>query len=330
MDGEAKSEEKKTGEDVVEIPVGKYLDKIRNNPWKVSTVVLAIFLVAVLVFYPGSGGGDVVSREIASQNLIDFINVQSPSVSAEIVSVEQEGSLYKAMVNVNGNEVPIYLTLDGEFAITSPIPLSATAAAPTQQPPQQQAANVPKSDKPQVELFIWSYCPYGVTAQGPLAEVASLLGNDADFEAVLYHDGHGAYETQQNKIQACIQEIAEDKYWNYAAGFVENIYPKCGSSKDIECDKTESVKLMKSSGINDAKVMSCVEDRGADLIAEHSNRAREYGVTGSPTLVVNGVKANVARTSEAFKTVVCDAFNDAPEECGTALSSAAAQTSGSC
>ena len=40
--------------------------------------------------------------------------------------------------------------------------------------PMQETQTVPKSDKPVVELFIWSYCPYGVQAQGPLAEVAKL------------------------------------------------------------------------------------------------------------------------------------------------------------
>ena len=187
-----------------------------------------------------------------------------------------------------------------------------------------------KSGTPKVELFIWSYCPYGVQAQGPLASVASLLGGKADFEAVLYYDGHGPFETQQNKMQACIQEVAKDKYWAYAAGFVEKIYPKCSASRSVECNQNESVALMKTLGIDDSAVMSCVESRGADLLAEHSARARSYGVTGSPTLVINGKIANVARNAEAFKAAVCDAFDVAPAECGQTLSSTSGTASGNC
>ncbi len=212
--------------------------------------------------------------------------------------------------------------LTGNEAICDQIP----------EPEMQETPNagVPKSDRPKVELFIWSYCPYGVQAQGPLSDVALLLGESADFEAVLYHDGHGDYETQQNKIQACIQEVAGDKYWEYAAGFVENIYPKCASERNVECDKTESIELMKSLGIDDSEVMSCVEDKGEDLIAEHLNRARGYGISGSPSLVINGLKVNVARNSESFKAAVCEAFNEVPEECGESLSSSTTASSGNC
>ena len=179
-------------------------------------------------------------------------------------------------------------------------------------------------------MFIWSYCPYGVLAQEPLAEVASILADKADFKAFLYYDGHGAYETQQNKIQACIQEKDKDKYWAYATGFVDDVYTACGQSKDIECNEEESIKLMKSLGINSDEIMSCVESEGADLIKADADYAKSLGVTGSPTVIVNGVKTNVGRNAEAYKGAVCEAFNDAPEECGTVLDSTSAAAAGSC
>mgnify|MGYP000725223468 CR=1 FL=1 len=231
----------------------------------------------------------------------------------EYVSYEDKGNLYKITVAFEGRDISMFITKDAKYFVQRAIPIE-----------------VPKSDKPKVELFIWSYCPSGVQAQGILADVVSLLEKNVDFEAALYYGGHGEYEIQQNKIQACIQEIAKDKYWEYASDFVKNIYPKCGSSRDIKCDKTESIKLMKSLGIDYSKVMSCVKDRGEDLLSEYSSRAKEYGVTGSPTLIINGVKANTARTAEAFKNAVCEAFNTPPSECSTSLNSSAASSSGNC
>lgn len=187
-----------------------------------------------------------------------------------------------------------------------------------------------KSDNPLVELFIWSYCPYGVTALDPFADVAKLIGDKTEFKVALYYDGHGAYETQQNKTQACIQKYAKDKYWDYAKAFASDIYPVCGSSGDINCDKTESIALMDSLGINSTEIFSCVESEGASLIAADSLRAQSLGVTGSPTLAIDGVKVSVARTAEAYKTAVCNTFNTAPEACSDVLSNAAATTSGSC
>jgi protein-disulfide isomerase len=87
---------------------------------------------------------------------------------------------------------------------------------------------------------------------------------------------------------------------------------------------------MDSLGINSKVVLTCVENQGAELVAEHSSAASSVGVTGSPSLVINGVIVSASRTAEAYKTAVCSAFNDAPEECGETLSSSATTTSGNC
>jgi hypothetical protein len=324
------------------VDLSKVGKKVKKNPWIISTVVLAIVAIVLLVVNFSSGGitgafsGVQMSGDDAGEKLVEFLNTRTGG-GVEYQGFEDLGNLYQVNVEYENQQLPVYITKDGEYFVQGAIPMEGQPLIPPedgQQPTQQQQPppqNAPKSDKPKVELFIWSYCPYGVQAQGPLVDVASLLGDNADFEAVLYYDGHGAYETQQNKIQACIQKVDEDKYWQYAAGFVEDIYSKCGPSRDIECDKTESVKLMKSLGIDDSEVMSCVDDEGEDLIAEHSARAREYGVTGSPSLVINGVKVNTARNAEAFKTAVCGAFNSAPSDCSTVLDSgSAAPAAGNC
>jgi len=331
----AKKEEKK--EDVVEIPVGKYLKGVRKNPWVASTFVLGLLLVLVLIFGVGGGGSGegVVNADEAGQKVLSFIN-SNPEITGEaaLVSAEQDGNFHRVIINYQGQEVPVYTTLDGGFLISNPISLEEmedSGDSQPAQPSQPSAQEISKSDKPVVELYVWSYCPYGVQAQGPLAEVALLLSGKADFEAVMYHDGHGAYETQQNKIQACIQKFDKENYWDYAEGFVTDIYPKCGASRDIECDKTESINLMDSLGIDSSEVMSCVESEGDSLISAHVERARSKGVQGSPTLIINGVKANVARNAEAYKAAICSAFNEPPEECSKTLSgSAAAAPAGNC
>ena len=51
--------------------------------------------------------------------------------------------------------------------------------------------------------------------------------------------------------------------------------------------------------------------------------AVQYGVRGSPTLVINGQTVSVNRSPEAIKQAICDAFTTPPEECSTELSAAA-------
>jgi hypothetical protein len=310
-----------------------FTNAVRKNPWILSTIVLgAVVLIFFISSIFGFGGfsGNSISEEKAEEIFLNSIQSQGADISnVEVTDISLESELYKISFNYQGQEypVPFYLSKDGKLIGS----MGASAQEDTgEDNPVEQPTEIPKSDKPEVELFVWGYCPYGVQAQGPLAEVAVLLGKYANFSAVMYYDGHGAYETQQNKIQECIQKLYPAKYWSYASKFVSVIYPNCSSVRTEECDKTQSVKVMKTLGIDSTKILNCVDTDGAGLISDSSALAQELGVTGSPTLVINGVKANVARTAEAYKTAICEAFNSPPSECETVLSSASGTASGNC
>jgi len=300
--------------------------KIKENPWMLSTFALALIVAIFLGFLIAN----YASKSTVTGNAIAFINEELLQGQGQVAleEVNEKAGLYEVIVEYNGEMIPTYFSKDGEYFINGQvIPISEiTSSVETEQETQE----IVKSDKPEVDLFIWSYCPYGVQAQGPMAEVASLLKEKVDFKAYLYYDGHGDYETQQNKIQACIQKVSPDKYWDYAKGFVDDIYPNCGQSRDIGCDEEESIKLMDSLGINSDEVMDCVESEGEALIAEDSAKAQSSGVSGSPTIIINGVKVSVSRNAEAIKQAICSAFNEMPEECSEELSAGSGSASGSC
>lgn len=306
----------------------KLTEKLRTNPWILSTIILGILSIVLLSgnLSGVTGGvitGNAISVADASQKVLDFANAQVEG-DVELVDAELLASgLYQVTIKFQGNNIPLYLTADGKNLVQGVVPLDSLTKAS-----EPATTEIPQTDKPEVGLYIWSYCPYGVTALGPFSQVASLLENTANFKVYLYYAGHGDFEEQQNKIQACIQDLGSDKYWDYAETFANTIYKKC--SGDIDCDLEESVKLMDTLGIDSDKVLSCVESKGADLLEEDFNAAKSVGVTGSPSLVINGVKANVARNAEAYKSAVCSAYSDAPSDCGETLDSTSATASGSC
>jgi len=300
-----------------------FTKSLRQNPWIISTFILGL-VVLILLIGNNLGGmtGNVISSTAAGEKLLSYY-MQNGASDLEIDSIEEMSGLYQINFKYQGTIIPVYVTKDGKYA--------GSLSALSEEQTSTSSTEIPKSDKPKAELFIWSYCPYGVQALAPFAEVASLLGDNAEFSVVPYYDGHGAYETQQNKIQACIQENYKDKYWEYAERFVEEIYPICSTERTEECDKTESIKLMNSLGIDSNAVMSCVESQGEQLLTDASTRAKEVGVTGSPSLVINELKASPSsRTAEAFKDSICSGFNTAPSECETELDSTSTTTSGNC
>lgn len=296
-----------------------------NKPfWITSTFVLAAVLIVIAAY--SLTGSSQISESEASQKLMDF--AESQGAQLEVLEVNDRGSLYEVVVTINGQEGPLYITKDGKNFVSAVVPLTGQATQNTNTNTQTET-NVPQTESPEVGLFIWSYCPYGVTALGPFAEVAKLLGDSANFKVYMYYAGHGAFEEQQNKIQACIQDLDyKTEYWNYATTFSNEIYEKCYG--DIDCDMTESISLMKKVGIDSEKVLECVNNKGDSLLESDFNAAKTVGVTGSPSLVINNVKTNVARNAEAYKGAVCSAFTSAPSDCDEALSTTGATASGSC
>jgi hypothetical protein len=319
--------------------IKKYNRRLFEKKDKKQLYIAGAVLVAFVVgMFVNSGiSGQVVAgamdSHLVGEKVVNYINnnLITGAEQATLVSVTQENGLYQVTTSYQGGDIEVFATMDGRYLMLSGLVDMDAPTAPSGGGDGGTGTQAPKSDRPVVELFIWSYCPYGVLAQEALAEAVSLLEDSADFIVNMYHDGHGAYETQQNKIQACIQELDSDNYWDYAAGFVEDIYPVCGSSRDIDCDRTESINLMDSLGIDSSAVMGCVDSEGASLIAGDAQRASQFGVRGSPTLMINDVIVQPSsRTADAFKSVICEAFNDAPESCSDQLSSDAATAQGTC
>ncbi len=190
--------------------------------------------------------------------------------------------------------------------------------------------NLTKLDIPIVELYIFSYCPAGVQALNSFTFVGPLFNKKADIKVRFFSDMHGNYERQQNKIQACIQQINLIKYWTYATKYIEIIYPLC--KNNINCDKNESIKLMDQISINSTEVMSCVDQNGEALYLADVSAANTLSAIYSPSLRINNkfFGADFARDPEGIKTLICSAFNIPPVVCNNSLSTNITNSYGSC
>jgi hypothetical protein len=189
---------------------------------------------------------------------------------------------------------------------------------------QQTITQAPKTDRPKVELFIMTYCPYGLQMQKAYYPVYELLGKTADFEVKFVdYIMHEKLEIDENTRQYCIQKEQSAKYLAYM---------KCFTAKD------DYKTCLKQAGVNESQMNKCVT--GADkefgitnayndqsswlsgrypIYPVHEDLNEVYGVLGSPTLVINGVQIDVSRSPEAVKQAVCAAYNNAPDECNKVL-----------
>jgi hypothetical protein len=197
------------------------------------------------------------------------------------------------------------------------------------QPPE----DIPTTDRPEVDLFVMSFCPYGNLAEETMYPVYELLKNDADINIhyVVNVQGdsisslRGQPEVDQNSREVCVSEIyGTDSMWE----FMTAVNDTCGS--DGACWETEANSL----GISSADISNCVDNRGFDLMALEAQKTSEFGANASPTLFVNGVKDNTNvykyGEPEAYKNMICSAFNEPPAVCDTVLENTTSANPGSC
>jgi len=168
-----------------------------------------------------------------------------------------------------------------------------------------------------------SQCPFGTIAETAINPVLDLLGDEFDFTLFFIAnenpDGtfkslHGQPEVDEDIRQLCAVKYYPDTYMDYISCINEDYknLPWESCSKDMP------------------KIKECFDDEGKDLLSENIKEANKLGVGGSPTLIINDVTPQIARTPEAYKKAICEAFESAPEECEQILSTAGTQATGSC
>jgi hypothetical protein len=135
------------------------------NVWMIATVVLLVALV--VVYFRGSSVnlGTGLTSQQAADKALSFINknlVQNGNVS--LVSVKDASGLYQVTVLYQGQDVPVFMTKDGTYMFLSQ-PVNMSAQIPQQTTQQQTQQTMQKTDTPTVELFVMSFCPYGIQAE---------------------------------------------------------------------------------------------------------------------------------------------------------------------
>lgn len=315
-----------------------------KNPWMILTVILVLLLIVSIIGWPvdfrnitggfisifGSRAGSALGSQQVGQKVLSFLNdnLVQAGTSASLVSVEDLGSLYKITSSYQDQEVPVYSTKDGKYLILQQGLIDMTQEIPTQ---NEQPQEIPKTDKPTVQLFVMSFCPYGIQAEQIMKPVVDLLGNKATIEpqfivsvsGTTVNSLHGDYEAKEDMRQACIwKDYGQTIFWKY----VDYVNGNCNSDNIDTCWKTAAT----NASIDVSKVETCVTNEGLNLMKEEETLANQNGVSGSPTLLINGALYSGARTPEDFKQAICSAFNTPPSECSQTLGTSGGTASGGC
>ncbi len=147
--------------------------------------------------------------------------------------------------------------------------------------------------KPDVELFVMSYCPYGVQAEQELLPFLETYGDTIDFKLrfiigkeeasaenasgdIRFTSLHGEPELMENKRQMVIAELYPDKLFDYLlcrADHLQEAWVNC--AKDV--------------GLDVGRIAEAVEAEKVTLdLVKEIQRKEALNIKGSPTLVIDG------------------------------------------
>lgn len=270
-----------------------------------------------------------------AENLINTNLMEGGENKITVTEVTEEKGVYKIKLIANEQEFTAYLTKDRKLFFPNVYDFDEiqkekeAAEAEAKALEEQQLAGLAKTDKPVVELFVMSHCPYGTQMEKGIIPVVKALGDKIDFKLKFCdYAMHDKKEMDEQVNQYCISQNYPDKLIPYLECFL--------------ADETASAKCMAETGIDAAQISSCAAatDKKFNVTANYNNQASwksetyppfaihqedvaRYGINGSPSLVINGQQVKTNRDSASLLKFVCAGFSNAPEECSQVLSSTA-------
>lgn len=316
-----------------------------------KTFSLSILLVtAIIALLVGAIAGTVLLNpmqptqgEVAAK-LKTYLNNNAevffgPGISVDTRIKSSDGSFYVAEIDIiEAGEVAAtietYITKDGVFLLSG-APLNMNEPLPGTETPEQPDAGtdtveVQKSAVPEVDLFVMSHCPFGTQVEKGIIPVAELLGDKINFNIrFVYYAMHGATEVNEQLNQYCIQKGQNELYLPYLKCFLDaGDSETCLAQAGID---TAALAICTAAADTEFSVSANLADTTSYLSGNYPlfniDKALNelYGVGGSPTLVVNGTTVSIpnagARSPANLLSIICEAFNESPEDCAATLSS---------
>jgi hypothetical protein len=308
--------------------------KTRENFSKIVLPILLILILALIGYFSFNKTSKNLNETQAKTKAEEFVNnfLMSAGNKASIKEITTEYGLYKLKIDITSDVVESYLTKDGKLFFPQALDIAKVSGGKDAAGDNTNAAQTApvssvskKSDKPLVELFVMSYCPYGTQIEKGILPVVEALGKKINFELKFCNYAmHGDKELTENMLQDCINKEQNAKF---------NPYLKCflGASESAAC--------LASTGVDKNKANACVAkiDKQFKVMENSKNKVNyqgsfpgfdlykadneKYNVGGSPTLVINGEEISSGRDAASLLKTICSAFNNEPKECQTVLSS---------
>ncbi len=190
-------------------------------------------------------------------------------------------------------------------------------------------------NRPQVDFYVMSYCPWGNKAEEALKEVYDVMKDDADFipHYVIYSDYtkagpcfdeenkycslHGLVELNQDLREMCVyQHMGIDDWFDFAI----EMNSACNQQNADTCWEGVADEL----GLDKEVINTCFNgEEGLALLEADRELNQILGVTGSPTLFFDGERYTGQGSPTWYQASLCNTFDDQPAVCDNLIAETA-------
>ena len=194
---------------------------------------------------------DKCSQDAATRFGLDSAKIEALAFSTEGINLLKADEVLSTKYGVSGsptlviNGVQSSSIYAGTDAVKSAICSSFTTLPKECAGVTLNTTGVKKTAKPEVELFVMSYCPYGVRAETNIEPVQQLFGDkiSLNIRFIVNINGntidsvqslHGSFEVKEDARQLAIMQLYPDKYWTYLKEF-NNVCYGGGAASSGSC-----------------------------------------------------------------------------------------------
>ncbi|MEK6925852.1 MAG: DsbA family protein [Nanoarchaeota archaeon] len=286
-------------------------EKFRENPWVLSTVVLAVVTLVLLIsnFSGGMTGGaiGVASKADVEQKVVDFVKLQTGE-TVNVVSSEMKNGLYEVVVSFQGQNVPLYVTADGQALVQGVLSFDEiNQLSQDQQAVANQVIPVSVDDDPvkgnpaskvtivEFSDFECPFCRKFFTETYP--SIIKDYVNTGKAKIVFRDFPLISIHTKAQKASEAAQCAYEQgKFWEMHDKLFEN-----QNSLDVSDLKKYAQELK----LDTVKFNDCLDSgKMASEVQKDSADGQSYGVTGTPAFFINGRLISGAQPFANFKKII--------------------------
>jgi hypothetical protein len=304
-----------------------YAKEEKKSRKKVYILLALIILIALLVPQITSKSNLAKFKDKTIPDAVKLA-INNPQTKFTVGEVKDKSGVYEFQLNIgegtSAQKYTSYISKDGKLLFTSGIDVEKLAkpATTTTAPKKVSCNDLTKADKPNLTAFVVADCPFGLQMQrlfnkaiGELPEIASSLSVKyiGSVENGKITSMHGDEEAQENLRQICLREEQSTLYWPYVSCYMKA--------------QGQSQSCLNSTGVDQISLGGCTSDaqRGLKYAKADFDAANKFGVTGSPTMILND-KQTVSefdfggRIADAVKQIVCCGAKTKPAFCSKTLS----------